>query len=61
MKNYSIYSTITGAILVPSISLPSEVVESLSSASAEGHFRAGDIPALVCEAGLAPDTLVYAI
>lgn len=56
---YSIYNSITGELLIRSIDLPEEDVETLSGDSPEGHFRAGSLAELT-EAGIAADQLVFA-
>ena len=60
MMNYEIHSSQTGEVLIKSIELPQDNVENLSSDTAEGHFKAGELSELV-DAGLGEQQSVYAI
>ena len=59
MSAYTVHSSKTGD-QVANISADSEYIESLSGASAEGHFRAGECAEIVA-AGVAPDMSVYCL
>ena len=57
--NYSIHSSRTGEKLL-TIELADDLVEYLSSDTAEGFFRAGQIDELI-DAGLDSNEIVYAL
>lgn len=55
--NYSIHSSQSGETLIQSIDLPEDRVETLSSDTAEGHFRADQLDELAALGSVS----VYAI